>query len=217
MAMTWNGILVTSALPSPETPLDTRYRGVAYGAVWPLEELDASNADDEDIDLINAINEEILFVHYEDGKYPPAVIADIALVNRYIQRCKLHNIPIRTLLCATERPDPALSADALKQVLPVAKFLGYDYAYSSCRFSALYSDLHPKCPSNLLPYSLLLNEFGLFGRRSDLEDYENVRKTYIKSIGQTFQQVGGQTVRVTPLEDNGDFIAIEVWEFVSPV
>ncbi len=143
--MNYNGILVTNGLPASDIESDATYRGVSYGAAWPLENMYAPEVNNEDKDLIDEINELHSF-YYPDGTYPLEVVADLDVISRYVQRCLLRNLPVRTLICATERSEPAVSPSAVTHLLKQSHRLGYDYATSSCRYSAVYHDLFPTSP-----------------------------------------------------------------------
>ena len=213
--MNWNGILVTDKLPVSSMDTDALYRGVAYGRAWPLKNLCAPDVNDKDTDLIEELNE-LHALFYYDGTYPLEVVPNLGFVSRYVERCLLRNLPVRTLLCATERPEPILSPSAITQLLGNAKRLGYDYAYSSCCYSAIYEEIFP---TSLLLASFFgsLNQYGLFETAPKLLEYVEARQEIISSAVERYELIGGRKVRVTPLEEHGDFLPIEVWELQWPL
>lgn len=211
LKMNWNGVLVTNKLPVPTIDADASYRGVAYGWAWPLENMYAPDINDKDTDLILELNELHSF-YYSDGTYPLEVVANLDLISRYVERCRIRNISVRTLLCATERSEPILSPSAVTQVLDNAKRLGYDYAYSSGCYSAVYEDIFPTSPF-LASFCDKLNKHGLFETTFDLSEFIKTRQEIISSAIERYEVINGHKVRVTPLEEHGDFLPIEVWEF----
>lgn len=214
--MLYNGLLITSALPAQEHP-NTKYRGVAYGKPWPLENLFAPHDNQDDQDLIRAVNDLVLSHYFYNNtgamvSFPPAVITDMMLVTRYHARCLERNLPTRVLLCATDRPYPVMDDGLLNQLLPQSKFLGYDYAFSSCDFSPLAINEQEIIAPSQASSVQSLNVSGLFDTLGEAEKHIKARNDFLAMAGETYVLVNGTLVRSTPLEDSGDFVVFKVHE-----
>lgn len=192
---TWNGILVTTAAPGDTVLPGVKYRGVSYGIPWPLGSAQIAEVSG----------------YIGDGLYSPTVVPDIRTAWRYISACHSDGVAIRALLCATEREWPVLEPESLSAVLAVAEPLGYDYAYSTCEFSALYSDLHPPPSTELALIAARLNGYELLDQRTDLEAYIELRTRFAGENERLVETALGP-IRESPLEDSGDFIAFDVYE-----
>lgn len=210
LVMVWNGIVVTTASPGKFVIPDTHYRGVAYGKPWPLESLEE---DEISIctDLLKIIND-ITMRYNPDGTYPPAVIPDISVIDKYVRCCCANSLSTRVLLCATTSPYPRMDERNAKALAAKGQLLGYDYILSGCDFSAVNNDFYPPIPDSLASFALKMNNNGLFSSMSDLEKYIDSRWAYIREAGEKFVEKEGYLIRETPLEDSGCFWPCEVWE-----
>lgn len=149
------------------------------------------------------------------GMYPPAVIADLDVVSEYVQRCHIAGLQIRVLLCGTPRSWPLLTTTAAQAAINNSLTVGFDYAYSTCDFSAVFSDLNPPPSPELQALSTVLNQDGIFSNLADLQKYITARWDFIRNAERKISNTSGVSVIETPLEDSGDFIPFEILE-LSP-
>ena len=211
--MNYNGILITSNQPIIPMVEGMTYRGLCYGEPWPLSKQFPASQATEDINYM-VFN---LTTGYslEKGTYPPAVIPDLTVISKYVQQCYANGLEFRTLLCATPRLYPLLPTNVAQDLLKDSTFVGFDYAYSTCDFSAVFSDLNPPPSPELHLLSMTLNQNGVFSNLDDLEGYIDSRWDFLNNAERRMSVVNGMCLTETPLEGSGDFVPFEVHELNS--
>ena len=208
-----NGILISSQSPAPHFDPEAIYRGVAYGVPWPL--FNATDRDPADDEFIHEIDRILMPGFLDDGTFPPFVLSQMELVNRYVARCRSYGLDTRLLLCSTPKPWPVMEDETARELHLNARCLGYDYAYSSCSYSALYDDLSNPPSPELRACSEKLNASGLFDTQDYLDTYVTARWDFVRTQGEDFIEVDGRRVRRTTLEDNGYFVPYLVHELAG--
>lgn len=211
--MNWNGILITSTGPTQRVVGASSYRGLCYGEPWPLAR--QKHIPQNNTDLNRAVVELTTGNSLGYGIYPPAVIVDLDVVSEYVQRCHTDGLQIRVLLCGTPRSWPLLTTADAQTAMNASLSVGFDYAYSTCDFSAVFSDLNPPPSPELQVLSTLLNQNGVFSSLADLQKYITARWDFITNAERRVSIINGISVIETPLEDSGDFIPFKVLE-LSP-
>ena len=121
---------------------------------------------------------------------------NIAYIKRYIEESKKMCIPIRLLLCYTNKKFPVLNEEIIKGE---KIFLGYDYADSG---GSYYSSILNDVISKRIPEfkNISLNENGLFDSYDGIMEYLKVRKMLIDKKKYDF--------------DDGDFIIYRIEEII---
>lgn len=209
--MNWNGIIIAKNEPGPNVLPATSYRGIGYSTPWPLEV--CNNLTGDDLAIIQEVNEALPDFMFDDGGFPPPVLTDMDLVYRYVARCRDRKLKIRVLLCGSPRSLPTLEEEKVGRVFDNSQFLGYDYGFSSCDFSSVYSDLNPP-PPQLEHFVAMLNEFEIFSELENLNAFVSARWKLLSSSENAIEVNSGET-RVSELEDSGDFLPFEVREIAE--
>jgi len=209
--MNWNGLIVTGTVASQHIECGARYRGIAYGAPWPV------NAGTPDLTghqraTIDAVEEAITGWDNDGSGFQIAIIADMRLLRAYVDICNATGTSIRVLLCATPRRSPLLSENEVTPLVRQSRLLGYDYGYSTADFSALYSDVNPPYSAEMRTFAEQLNEFGLLDDIEQFHKYVAVRERDVTNCLTVDTEEG---VRVTPIEDSGDFVCFLLREMHS--
>ena len=186
---------------------------MCYGEPWPLAR--QKDISQNNTNLNRAVDELTTGRSQGYGMYPPAVIADLDVVSEYVQRCHIAGLQIRVLLCGTPRSWPLLTTTAAQAAINNSLTVGFDYAYSTCDFSAVFSDLNPPPSPELQALSTVLNQDGIFSNLADLQKYITARWDFIRNAERKISNTSGVSVIETPLEDSGDFIPFEILE-LSP-
>lgn len=100
------------------------------------------------------------------------VCSDRSFIDTYIKLSYSNNIRFRMLLCETEKKYPVMEVPLWNK-----KFIGYDYAYlGGSYYSSVLNDI---CSRRINEFAKIkLNEYGLFEKMEQLEDFIFRRKKY---------------------------------------
>ena len=132
----------------------------------------------------------------------------------YISECRRIQVSTRVLLCCSQRNSPNTANTIDNQYFENARYLGYDYAYSSGEFSALYSDMNPPANSHFETFVSTLNEYGLMANIKDIFAYEKYRSHLTRSI---LDEINAHPAKLQEsiIEVSGDFLILQLWEVDS--
>ena len=121
------------------------------------------------------------------------VCSEKSFIDMYIHLSRSNNIKFRMLLCETEKQYPIMEMLQWKK-----KFIGYDYAYQGgSYYSAVLNDI---CLRRIEEFAQIkLNEYGLFEKIEQLEDYISRREKYNKNSKKR-------------IVEGGDFIIYKLYE-----
>ena len=127
------------------------------------------------------------------------VCSDKSFIDTYIKLSCSNNIKFRMLLCETEKEYPIMDVLCWNK-----KFIGYDYAYlGGSYYSAVLNDI---CSRRIDEFAKIkLNEYGLFEKIEQLEDFISRRRKYYQNSKKG-------------IVEEGDFIIYKLYEiFVDEV
>lgn len=214
MQFCWNGLLVTTWDYRNSGFVAEKYRGLACGKPWPLSDVGMSSTND-DRRIVGAIKARTINRLYRASEFVPQVVPTVSLVADYVLACQANGLEVRVILCATPRSEPVMAQLDISALMPSTQHLGFDYAYSTCDFSAIGDDLASPVLPGLMRHLPRLNASGLFDTYDDLADYLDTRRRVIKEAGEHLEVQDQKAVLVTPLERNGDFTVFYTREIVA--
>ena len=210
--MICNGILIQTDRPGEMIEGPTEYRGVAYGDPWPISPHNSVDIPTAELMVVAETERATSQLPLDGQWYTPAVLSDLQLAADYLGLCIQRQVLVRVVLCFTPRKIPILEQHQAAVLLASSKFLGYDYAYSSCTFSALYSDLNPPPSPIMEKHRARLNDYGLLNSASELAEYIAERWEYIHALTDLKGCFINHGTTDTELEDFGDFVEFELYE-----
>jgi len=207
-----NGFVVTTQEPQNYIMARFRYRGVAYGRAWPLEEISPNKLTSEDVELTNRVHETIMSRPYIGNSYPLGLVPDIRLIERYYQRCVSINIPVRILLIATPHQSPVIDEITAENLDQKLLLLGFDYVSTDFSYSAVVDDLNPPFSPEVDYLVAGMNKYGLFTNSSSLKEYIVARWDFARSSGKHQTDRDGLSVSVSPVEDDIELVPCKVYQ-----
>ncbi|MEP6756658.1 MAG: hypothetical protein ABJA67_14225 [Chthonomonadales bacterium] len=207
----FNGIMVTGTEPGIHSQRGSTYRGISHGAPWPIAMENVASC----TTLIQEVSSRFVTGPIEGAAYPIATTTCLTDVREYLRQCETAGISVRILLVQTDRPAPDMRDEVGLNLAKAGTELGFDYAYSSGEYSALYSDVYPPISASLSTFGNRLNEIGLFISELDLNDYVHARNEFALELEKQrgLNIVNG--VEEIAIETTGDFVRYRLWEILE--
>lgn len=171
--------VVVQSVEQPQRFGGITYSGIGIGEPWPLAFLAKENLNNEEIDLIRRVDS-----WQSDLVDRVNVIPDLYLVRRFLDRCNVHGIVTRSLLCSGDSWQPGMDHRDVLRLQGCVRFLGFDHSSYQCDDSSILTELYRTqeadpvsklITDSLRPYLDGLNEYGLFPTENDIRGYVQAR------------------------------------------